>query len=195
MLYHAVQLFSRKRLTHARRLLYRSGELVRPYATGNGDSSSVHGPVQRSYSESVSYVRFTRAPRPATVPPYMTALSSTLDRCTSTYVGPKRGVWVRPAQDPGLDCLRCCVCAVQSSSEEVRAARATHSKLSEQLKDLMAAVDSRDQQIASLTRENVTKSLQSEDELKRAQAACTELQQHVESLRAQICEHLSLIHI
>lgn len=57
----------------------------------------------------------------------------------------------------------------------------------------MAAVDSRDQQIAALTRENVTKSLQGEDELKRAQAACADLQQHVDSLRAQVCEHTESI--
>lgn len=85
--------------------------------------------------------------------------------------------------------LRRCVLAAQTSSEEMRTALATHSQLKEQLQDLMAALDSRDQRISSLTRENVTQSSQSEDDLKRAQAAGAELQRHVESLRTQVCEH------
>jgi predicted nucleic acid-binding Zn-ribbon protein len=82
---------------------------------------------------------------------------------------------------------------VQSSADEVQSTRATNSRLREQLKELVATVESRDQQVSALTRDSAATSLQSADELKRAKAACAELEQHAESLKNQIREHTECI--
>lgn len=77
---------------------------------------------------------------------------------------------------------------MQNSSEAVKSSKAAQAKLSEQLQEMAATLDSRDSQISALKRDAASKSLQFEGDLERAQAACTELRQQADSLHVQVRE-------